>query len=105
MGVIEAFGALCFGLVVGWISYRSIRRKTDGVSLGDISSVIGAVGGAAVTALFQSGAVFGMYCIGLALGFFLYLGTAMLIAQAKGDITAVDEWMGIDSGDARTRGD
>jgi hypothetical protein len=105
MGIAEAIGALCFGLVVGWITYRSIRRKEEGVSLGDISAVIGAVGGAAVTALFKSGPMFGMYCIGLALGFFLYLVTALLIAASKGDLSVVDEWMGSGSGRSRTRGD
>jgi hypothetical protein len=104
MQAIAAFGALCFGLVVGWICYRSIRRKEEGASLGDISAVIGAVGGAAVTGLFESGILFGMYSIGLACGFFLYLITAMIIANAKGDISAVDEWMGSDSGRTRTRG-
>jgi hypothetical protein len=104
MGVIEAIGALCFGLVVGWITYRSIRRKEEGASLGDISAVIGAVGGAAVTALFKSGSMFGMYCIGLAAGFFLYLITALLIARGKGDMSVVDEWMGGGSRGSRTRG-
>ena len=105
MGVAEAIGALCFGLVVGWITYRSIRRKEEGASLGDISAVIGAVGGAAVTALFKSGPMFGMYCIGLALGFFLYLVTALLIAASRGDLSVVDEWMGSGSGRSKTRGD
>jgi hypothetical protein len=49
--------------------------------------------------------MFGMYCIGLALGFFLYLVTALLIAASKGDLSVVDEWMGSGSGRSRTRGD
>jgi uncharacterized membrane protein YeaQ/YmgE (transglycosylase-associated protein family) len=105
MDAIEAIGALCFGLVVGWICYRTLRRREGAVALGDIAAVIGAVGGAAVTALFESGALFSMYSIGLALGFFLYLATAMLLARTKGDITAVDEWMGTDSGRGATRTD
>lgn len=65
-------GALCFGLVVGWVTYRTLRRK-DGTALSDIASVIGAVGGAAVTALFKpSTDAFGWYSVGLAIGFFLY---------------------------------
>ena len=67
------WGALCFGVVVGWVTYRTLRRtKTNGLS--DISSVIGAVGGAAVLSLFpaENGA-FGAYSIGLAVGFFAYL--------------------------------
>lgn len=66
-------GAICFGLVVGWISYRTLRRKEETVALSDIATVIGAVGGAAVVSLFESEDMFGAYCIGLAGGFFLYL--------------------------------
>ena len=67
------YGALCFGLVIGWITYRTLRRsKTNGIN--DIAAVIGAVGGAAVTLLFPAGSLaFGAYCIGLAIGFFGYL--------------------------------
>lgn len=66
-------GAFAFGVVMGWITYRTLRRsQTSG--LGDIATVLGAVGGAAVTALFEKGnGSFGAYCIGLALGFFFYL--------------------------------
>ena len=67
-------GALCFGLVVGWITYRTVRRS--GVNgLSDISTVIGAVGGGAVTALFGEPEIFGAYSVGLALGFFGYFLT------------------------------
>ena len=69
-------GAFAFGLVIGWTTYRTLRRHNTG--LGDIATVIGAVGGAAVTALFpaETGA-FGAYCIGLALGFFGYVIVAL----------------------------
>ena len=66
-------GAICFGVVIGWITYRTLRRTSDEVKLSDIATVIGAVGGAAVTALFNSQAMFGCYAIGLAAGFFVYL--------------------------------
>ena len=83
-------GALCFGLVVGWITYRTLRRKEGSAALSDISTVIGAVGGAAVTALFKSEALFSMYSIGLASGFFLYFIVGLFVSgkdSAKG-------WMG-----------
>ena len=69
-------GALFFGVVVGWVTYGSLRRGNRS-GLTDITTVIGAVGGAAVTKLFptESGA-FGAYCIGLAIGFFTYLKAA-----------------------------
>ena len=66
-------GALCFGLVVGWITYRSLKRRADKASLSDIAAVIGAIGGAAVTGLFKEAQLFAYYSIGLAGGFFLYL--------------------------------
>ena len=73
MGGIEGIGALCFGNVIGWVTYRTLRRQGETVALSNIASVIGAVGGAAVTALFSSKELFGMYCIGLNIGFFLYM--------------------------------
>ena len=72
-------GAICFGLVIGWVTYRTLRRRAGGASLSDIATVIGAVGGAAVTALFKDADLFGAYCIGLAAGFFLYFLTALFI--------------------------
>ena len=70
---VEEIGALCFGVVIGWIVYRTLRRTSDAVKLSDLASVIGAVGGAAVTALFDSQRLFAWYSIGLAAGFFGYL--------------------------------
>ena len=72
MDIIQ-FGALCFGLVIGWVTYRTLRRSKENVALSDIATVIGAVGGAAVTTLFPDDGIFAVYCIGLAVGFFLYL--------------------------------
>jgi len=70
---IVQIGSLCFGLVIGWITYRMLRKTKETVSLSSISTVIGAVGGAAVMAIFKEMDVFATYCIGLAAGFFLYL--------------------------------
>ncbi len=72
-------GALCFGLVIGWITYRTLRRRSETVALSDIAAVIGAVGGAAVTGLFDARDLFGAYSIGLAAGFFLYLIVALIL--------------------------
>lgn len=94
MGVVEAIGALCFGLVVGWVTYRTLRRREGISNLSDISTVIGAVGGAAVTALFKDGALFGMYCIGLAVGFFLYFVIAYIVTSKDPSATPVSKWMG-----------
>ncbi|MDI4665651.1 hypothetical protein K9U40_15160 [Xanthobacter autotrophicus] len=67
-------GAFFFGLVIGYITYRTLRRSQQQVGLSDIATVIGAVGGAAVLALFPAeSARFDAYAFGLAAGFFLYL--------------------------------
>ena len=66
-------GALAFGLVIGWFLYLVNRYRRGDVQLGDITTVVGAIGGAAITALFpNSGNLFGAYGVGLAIGFFGY---------------------------------
>ncbi len=87
--MVGTIGALCFGLVIGWITYRTLRRRAEAVALSDIATVIGAVGGAAVTGLFKDQTLFGAYCIGLAIGFFLYL---IIAVTALKDVT----WLGSD---------
>lgn len=74
-------GALAFGVVMGWVTYRTLRySQVNGIA--DIGAVIGAVGGAAVTALYAPGtALFGTYCIGLAVGFFAYLSKSLQISR------------------------
>jgi hypothetical protein len=83
-------GALCFGLVIGWITYRTLRRKEGSSALSDIPTVIAALGGAAVTALFKSETLFSMYSIGLAIGFFLYFVLGLVISGREG----TKGWMG-----------
>ncbi len=70
---LELWGSLLFGIVIGWVTYRTLRRSADKVGLSNIASVIGAVGGATITGLFKTPDSFGMYSIGLAGGFFVYL--------------------------------
>jgi len=73
-------GAFWFGLVVGFITYRTLRHKSSS-GLSDIASVIGAIGGTAVLKLFPSGtASFDEYSAGLAVGFFVYLAISIIIA-------------------------
>ena len=71
--IAAGIGAVCFGLVVGWVTYRTLAHRADGVSLSDIATVIGAVGGAAVVTIFNDKGLFGFYSIGLAVGFYGYL--------------------------------
>jgi hypothetical protein len=102
--IFSALGALAFGSVMGWVTYRTLRNSTvNGIS--DIAAVIGAVAGAAITTLFPQGTlVFGTYCIGLAAGFFLYLRSAIQIAEKHGTAEAKRiEWLGSDPAKAENR--
>lgn len=73
-------GPLWFGLVLGFIIYRTLKRKSrSGIS--DIAAVAAALGGAATTSLFPGdSADFDLYCAGLATGFFGYLLISMALA-------------------------
>ena len=58
---ISGLGACFFGLLLGWICYRTLRLNTGASVLAEIAAIIGVLGGAAVLALFKSdegGAVF-----------------------------------------------
>jgi NhaP-type Na+/H+ or K+/H+ antiporter len=33
------FGAAAFGLVIGWVTYRTLRRSSDATGLSDIATV------------------------------------------------------------------
>jgi uncharacterized membrane protein YeaQ/YmgE (transglycosylase-associated protein family) len=85
-------GALCFGIVVGWVTSRTLRRSTPG-GLSDIATVIGAVSGAAITGIYKpSTDSFAYYSIGLLVGFFAYLFLSIIIASREGK--PVGDWLG-----------
>jgi hypothetical protein len=61
--------------------YVNRYRKGD-VQIGDITTIIGAIGGGAVLALFdRSSDFFGAYAIGLAIGFFLYFLVLVILVR------------------------
>src|SRR4051794_37084754 len=69
----KMLGAFAFGLVIGWYVYYVNRYRKGDVQIGDITTIIGAIGGGAVLALFEPRSeLFGAYALGLAVGFFLY---------------------------------
>src|SRR5262249_2182942 len=87
-GWLSLIGAFCFGIVIGWVTYRTLRRNQANTGLSDIATVIGAIGGAAVTGIWKPGTgAFGGYCIGLLIGFFAYLKIAVTNTNAP-------DWMG-----------
>lgn len=68
----QSISAGLFGAVLGWNLYFINRYRKD-VVLGDLASVVSALGGAAVLALFPAGTqLFTAYGVGLAIGFFGY---------------------------------
>jgi hypothetical protein len=63
----DVFGALVFGLVVGYITYRTLIHSKRS-AIGELSGVIATIGGGVVTAEFiGNNDAFGGYAVGLAL--------------------------------------
>ena len=87
---IHLIGAGAFGAVVGWYVYYINRWRKDDVQLSDIVTLLGAIGGAAVLALFPAKSdLFGAYGIGLASGFFVYFFVlVVLVNKAPGFTSA-----------------
>jgi hypothetical protein len=73
--MIISIGAVCFGIVIGYVTYRSLARSGPTSSVSDIAAVVGAVGGAAITSIFDpvNSDAFGYYAIGLLAGMILYV--------------------------------
>jgi hypothetical protein len=83
--ILQLRGAGGFGMLLGWYVYYINRyRKTD-VQIGDLTTLIGVLGGGAVLALYPSGSdLFGAYGLGLAVGFFGYFFVlVVLVAVSK----------------------
>lgn len=87
---IQLIGAGAFGAVVGWYIYYINRWRKDDVQLSDIVTLVGAIGGAAVLALFPAKSdLFGAYGVGLAAGFFAYFFIlVVLVNKAPGFTSA-----------------
>jgi LPXTG-motif cell wall-anchored protein len=78
--LVGSVGAACFGVVTGYITYRTLARATAAPQVSDIAAVLGAVGGGAVTALLPNTGddAFGWYSIGLLLGMAGYLALSVV---------------------------
>lgn len=69
---IQMWGAFGFGAMLGWFLYYLNRYRAE-VTLADLTTVIGAIGGVGILALFPAKTdLFGAYGVGLAVGFFGY---------------------------------
>lgn len=65
-------GALVFGVVVGYLTYRTLVRAAR-AAINDLAAVIAAIGGGAVTQLFAPASdAFAWYAIGLAVGMLVF---------------------------------
>ncbi len=73
-------GATSFGAVIGWM-VNHVLQRAERVDIKWLASLIGVIGGGAVTAIFEKrGVFFGAYCVGLAIAFF---GRAFLLSSSK----------------------
>lgn len=69
---LQLLGAFGFGAILGWFLYFTNRYRKE-VELGDVATLAGVLGGAAILALFPAKTdLFGAYGIGLFVGFFGY---------------------------------
>lgn len=81
---LELWGAGGFGAIIGWYVYYINRYRKGDVQFSDITTLIGAVGGAAVLALFPAGtALFGAYGVGLFAGFFGYFLVLAILVKVS----------------------
>jgi hypothetical protein len=82
MAAINYWGAFAFGAVIGWVTYFTMRYSKEH-AMSDLAVIIGAIGGAAVLKLYGSEtALFSMYSLGLAVGFFVYVFILMIATLA-----------------------
>jgi hypothetical protein len=85
-----AYGSIGFGMVIGWVTYYTMRKNTQERTLADITVILSALVGPAVLAVFpapQEGkqTMFGYYGIGLAIGFFAYYIVFVLLLWKSPD--------------------
>ena len=83
--MLPILGAAGFGTILGWYLYYINRYRAGAISLGDLATVVGVLGGGAVVSLFPAKSdLFGAYGIGLFVGFFGYFVVlVVLISLSK----------------------
>ena len=83
LGTVD-LGVFAFGLVIGWFTYF-VNRYRQNVALGNVATIIGALGGAAVLALFpEQTTLFSSYGIGFGVGFFGYFLVLLFMVRKAG---------------------
>lgn len=85
---LQIAGAVGFGLLIGWYIYYINRYRRGDVQWSDLVTLVGIIGGTAILALFPAGTdLFGAYGIGLAVGFFAYFLTLLIMVQVSKNFT------------------
>ena len=70
---LQLLGSGGIGVIIGWHVYYINRYRKGDVQLSDLVTLLGILGGGAITALFPARTdLFGAYGIGLFCGFFIY---------------------------------
>jgi hypothetical protein len=86
---VEIAGAFGFGAIVGWYVYYVNRYRRSEVQIGDVTTLIGVLGGAAVLTLYKPNTVlFGAYGVGLFVGFFGYFATLCFLVKRSANFTS-----------------
>ena len=98
--MVTDIGAVCFGIVMGYVTYRTLVRTATS-SLSDIAAVAAALGGGAITALYEPGGTgFAYYSIGLLVGMASFLVLRLIFERPGPDGAAAPQVLG-DQGSAR----
>jgi hypothetical protein len=88
---IQLLGAAGFGALIGWYVYYINRYRKSEVSLNDIVTLVGVLGGGAILAIFPARTdLFGAYGIGLFGGFFSYFIVLVVLVSVSRNFTV--EW-------------
>jgi hypothetical protein len=81
---IQLLGAGGFGFLIGWYVYFINRHRKGDVQMSDLVTLIGIIGGGAVTGLFpQRTDLFGGYGIGLFAGFLTYFIVLLVLVRVS----------------------
>ena len=90
----QLIGAALFGAVIGWFLYYVNRYRKE-VAIGDLATVIAAIGAGAILTLFPAKSdLFAAYAIGLASGFFTYF-LILLFFVIRSKLVSTDLFLGI----------
>jgi len=83
--MLQILGAIGFGTLIGWYVYYINRYRQDNISLNDLATLVGVLGGGTILVIFPGTTdLFGAYGIGLAIGFFGYF-LVLVIMVRKSD--------------------